>query len=76
VFQFAKRPYTYVAIVTLLIAARLLLPHADSTPLMHSAVNRIVGIFGGWGVSFFLMRRRQAEEEKRKLIVELQDALT
>jgi hypothetical protein len=43
---------------------------------MHSAVNRIVGILGGWGVSFFLMRRRQAEEEKRKLIVELQDALT
>jgi len=56
IFQSAKRPYVYSAIVTLLTLAGLFLHHADNTPLMHSAVNRITGIFGGWGVSVLLMR--------------------
>lgn len=58
-YQSSKRPYVYSAIVTLLIAAGLFLASPDSTPLMHSAVNRITGIFGGWGVSMLLMRLKQ-----------------
>ena len=72
-----KRLYIYTAIITLLIvAAALFLHRADNISLMHSMANRITGILGGWGVTLLLMWRRQAEEEKRKLIVELQDALT
>ena len=55
-YQSAKRPYVYSAIVTLLIAAGLFLSSSDSIPLMHSVANRITGIFGGWGVSVLLLR--------------------
>ncbi len=55
-YQTAERPYLYSVIVSLLTAAGLFFPHPYSTPLMHSAVNRITGILGGWGVSVLLMR--------------------
>ena len=55
-YQSAERPFVYSVIVTLLTLAGLFLPHADSSHLMHSAVNRITGICGGWGVSVLLMR--------------------
>ena len=58
-YQSAKRPYLYSVIVTLLITVGLFVSHSDSTPLMHAAVNRITGIFGGWGVSFLLMRLKR-----------------
>ena len=55
-YQSAKCSYAYSAIVTLLIVAGLFVPHSNSTPLMHSAVNRIMGILGEWGVSLLLMQ--------------------
>jgi len=55
VFRSAKRPYVYSAIVTLLIAVGLFIPHADSIPMLHAAANRITGICGGWAVSILLM---------------------
>jgi diguanylate cyclase (GGDEF)-like protein/PAS domain S-box-containing protein len=60
-FQSAKRPYIYSAIVTLLIAAALFFPRSDETLLTHAAVNRITGILGGWGVSFLLMQRKRLQ---------------
>jgi two-component system cell cycle sensor histidine kinase/response regulator CckA len=74
-FQSAKRPYRYSAIVTLLIVAGLFFPHSDNTSLMHAAANRITGIFGGWGVSVLLMQlkrlqlfQKQASDELEKRV--------
>ena len=58
-YRSAKRPSLYSAVVTLLIVTGLFLFHSDSTSFMHSLVNRITGIFGGWGVSVLLMRLKQ-----------------
>jgi len=58
-YQSAKRPYVYSAIVTLLIAVGLFLSPSDIPPFMHAAANRITGIFGGWGVSVLLMRLKR-----------------
>ena len=55
-YESAKRPAVLSGIITLLVVARLFFPSSDSTPLLHAAANRIAGIFGGWGVSFLLMR--------------------
>jgi diguanylate cyclase (GGDEF)-like protein/PAS domain S-box-containing protein len=75
-YRSAKRPYVYSAIVTLLIAAGLLLSPSDSVSLMHSVVNRITGIFGGWGVSVLLLRLKhlnvsllQSRNELEKRVV-------
>ncbi|MGO9015359.1 MAG: sensor histidine kinase [Dissulfurispiraceae bacterium] len=84
-YQSARRPYLYSVIVTLLTAAGLFFPHAysDSTPLMHSAVNRITGICGGWGVSVLLMRLKhlhvsllQSHNELEKRVEERTDELS
>jgi PAS domain S-box-containing protein/putative nucleotidyltransferase with HDIG domain len=56
IYQSAKRPAVLSAIITVLVVARLFIFPSDSTPLLHAAANRITGIFGGWGVSFLLMR--------------------
>ena len=79
----ARRPYVYTAIITLLVASSLFLSHADSTPLMHSALNRITGIFGGWGVSVLLMRLKhlqasllQSRDELEKRVEERTDELS
>lgn len=57
-FRSGKRPYLYSVVVTLLVVIGLSPFHSDGTLLMHSAVNRITGIFGGWGVSVLLMQLR------------------
>jgi diguanylate cyclase (GGDEF)-like protein/PAS domain S-box-containing protein len=71
-FQSAKRPYIYSAIVTLLIAVALFFPHSDRTLLMHAAVNRITGIFGGWGVSVLLMQRKRLQQSQIQISNELE----
>ena len=55
-YRSAKRPAVLSTIITVLVAARLLIFPSDSTPLLHAAANRITGIFGGWGVSLLLMQ--------------------
>jgi diguanylate cyclase (GGDEF)-like protein/PAS domain S-box-containing protein len=76
-YRSARRPYLFSAVVTLLIVTGLFLSHSDSTPLMHSAVNRITGILGGWGVSLLLMRLKhlhvsllQSHEERYRSLSE------
>jgi C4-dicarboxylate-specific signal transduction histidine kinase len=71
-FQSAKRPYIYSVIVTLLIALALFYPHSDNTPLMHAAVNRITGIFGGWGVSVLLMQLKRLQDSQMQISNELE----
>ena len=61
IFQSAKRPYRFSTIVTVLIAGCLFFHPPDSTPFMHAAADRITGIFGGWGVSFLLMRLKRLQ---------------
>jgi PAS domain S-box-containing protein len=60
-YQSAKRPYLYSAIVTLLIAAGLLVSSPDSTSLIHASANRVTGIAGGWTVSFLLMQLKRLQ---------------
>jgi diguanylate cyclase (GGDEF)-like protein/PAS domain S-box-containing protein len=72
-FQSAKRPYIYSVIVTLLIAVALFFPHSDRTLLMHAAVNRITGIFGGWGVSVLLMQRKRLQQSQIQISNELEN---
>jgi PAS domain S-box-containing protein len=76
-YQSAKRPYVYSAIVTLLIVVGSFLPPSDSTSLMHALANRITGIFGGWVISVLLMQLKrlhvsllQAHNELEKRIEE------
>jgi len=71
-FQSVERPYVYSAIVTLLIAVALFYPHSDSTPLMHAAVNRITGIFGGWGVSVLLMQLKRLQDSQMQISIDLE----
>ena len=71
-FQSAKRPYIYSAIVTLLITVALFFPHSDKTLLMHAAVNRITGIFGGWGVSVLLMQLKRLQHSQLQISNELE----
>jgi signal transduction histidine kinase len=59
-----KRPYLYSVIITVLVFVGWILPHPDGTPLMRSAVNRLTGILGGWGVSLLLMRLKGLERQK------------
>ena len=82
-YQSARQPYVFSVIVTLLTAAGLFIPHSDGTPLMHSAANRITGIFGGWGVSLLLMRLKnlhvsllQSHNELEKRVKERTDELS
>ncbi len=74
-FRSMKRPYTYSLVVTLLIVTALYL-HPDSTILMQSALNRITGIFGGWGVSVLLMRLKQLHVSMLQSHNELEKRLT
>lgn len=74
-FRSAKRPYAYSLIVTLLIITGLFL-HPNSTISMQSAVNRITGIFGGWGVSVLLMRLNQLHASMLQSHNELEKRLT
>jgi diguanylate cyclase (GGDEF)-like protein/PAS domain S-box-containing protein len=60
-YRSARRPYVFSAIITLLIAAGLLLSGPDSEAFMRSAINRITGICGGWGVSVLLMQLRRLQ---------------
>jgi PAS domain S-box-containing protein len=71
-FHSAKRPYIYSVIVTLLIVVGMFYPHPDSTSLMHAALNRITGIFGGWGVSVLLMRLKRLQVAQKKASDELE----
>ncbi len=74
-FRSMKRPYTYSLVVTLLIVTALYL-HPDSTILMQSALNRITGIFGGWGVSVLLMKLKQLHVSMLQSHNELEKRLT
>ncbi len=74
-FRSVKRPYTYSLVVTLLIVTGLFL-HPNSTILMQSAVNRITGIFGGWGVSVLLMRLKHLHVSMLQSHNELEKRLT
>jgi two-component system CheB/CheR fusion protein len=71
-FQSARRPYVYSVVVTLLIVAGLCFPHSDNTFLAHAVVNRVTGMFGGWGVSFLLMRLRRLNASLQKAGSELE----
>ncbi len=71
-FQSVERPYVYSAIVTLLIAVALFYPHSDNTPLMQAAVNRITGIFGGWGVSVLLMQLKRLQDSQMQISNDLE----
>lgn len=71
-YQSAKRPYVYSAIVTLLIAAGLLVSPSDSTSLMHASANRVTGISGGWAVSFLLMQLKRLQVSLLKARTELE----
>jgi PAS domain S-box-containing protein len=76
VYETAKRPCVYSVIVTLLIAAGWFLSSPDGTSLMHSAANRITGIFGGWGVSVLLMQRKRLHTSLLRVRNELEKRVT
>ena len=82
-YQSAGRPYIFSVIVTLLVAAGLLFSNSDGEVFMRSAINRITGICGGWGVSLLLMHLRrlqgsllQARDELEKKVRERTDELS
>ena len=71
-FQSARRPYIYSAIVTLLIILGMFFPHSDSTSFIHAAANRLTGIFGGWGVSVLLMQLKRLQHSQVQISNELE----
>jgi PAS domain S-box-containing protein len=75
-FQGAKRPYIYSAILTFLIVVGLFIPPSGSTPLMHAAANRITGILGGWGVSILLMQLKRLQISQLHMNSELEVRVT
>jgi diguanylate cyclase (GGDEF)-like protein/PAS domain S-box-containing protein len=74
-YRSARLSYAYSVVVTLLIVTGLFL-HPDSTSSMHSAINRITGIFGGWGVSVLLMRLKHLHVSLRQSHNELEKRFT
>jgi diguanylate cyclase (GGDEF)-like protein/PAS domain S-box-containing protein len=75
VFQNARRPYIYSAIVTLLIVIGMLFPHSDNITFMHAAANRVTGIFGGWGVSVLLMQLKRLQFSQNQASDELEKSV-